>query len=257
MIRHLVYHSSALKDHALQLAQSLSIQAVERDQQNDPDEIVLFLDDSGIGLGTYRKQKRYSTVMVDFTTGKSRHRRVFGNNKDSDLITAIGSSNSTILDATAGLGQDSFILASLGCSVTLCERNPIIRTLLQDGLRRGTACPETAAVIANMTLLPTDALLVLSQLADSRLTEKQPDVIYLDPMYPERSKSALVKKEMRWLRSCVGDDLDAAAVLERALPVAKNRVVVKRMKSAPFLGAREPTFAVTGKTVRFDIYHSN
>lgn len=255
MIRQLVYHSSAHKDHALQLAHSLSIQAVELQQLSDPDEIVLFLDDTGIGLGTYRKQKRFSTVMVDFTTGKSRHRRIFGNNKDSDLVAAIGSSTCTILDATAGLGQDSYILASLGCSVTLCERNPIIRTLLQDGLRRGTACPETAGVIANMTLLPTDALLVLSQLADSRLTDKQPDVIYLDPMYPERNKSALVKKEMRWLRSCVGDDLDAAAVLEHALPVAKNRVVVKRMKNAPLLGNQEPSCSVAGKTVRFDIYH--
>lgn len=55
-----------------------------------------------------------------------------------------------------------------------------------------------------------------------------PDVVYLDPMYPHRQKSALVKKEMRVFQSLVGNDDDADSLLIPAMTIAKRRVVVKR-----------------------------
>jgi len=86
--------------------------------------------------------------------------------------------------------------------------------------------------------------------------QQQPavDVVYLDPMFPPRDKSALVKKEMRAFHDVVGSDDDADALLAPALKLAQKRVVVKRPGYAGFLAGVAPTMAVTGKNNRFDVY---
>jgi 16S rRNA (guanine1516-N2)-methyltransferase len=86
------------------------------------------------------------------------------------------------------------------------------------------------------------------------LQAEKPDVIFLDPMYPHREKSALVKKEMRFIRLLAGDDQDSAALLKAALAKAKQRVVVKRPKLAPPLSGPEPSFTISSKKNRFDVY---
>ena len=91
---------------------------------------------------------------------------------------------------------------------------------------------------------------ILAQLADS----ERPDVVYLDPMFPERTKHALVKKEMRLFRDVVGDDMDADALMELALEVARKRVVVKRPRKADSVAGRKPGYQLLGKSSRFDVY---
>jgi 16S rRNA (guanine1516-N2)-methyltransferase len=81
-----------------------------------------------------------------------------------------------------------------------------------------------------------------------------PQVIYLDPMFPHRDKSALVKKEMRLFRPLVGDDDDAPALLQAALALATHRVVVKRSRKAPVIAGEQPGYVLEGKSSRFDIY---
>lgn len=164
-----------------------------------------------------------------------------------------------VLDATAGLGRDAFILASLGCKVLMIERCRPLAQLLADALRRGKQCAEIAPYINNMSLLAADARHII---ADKSIIIHRPDVVYLDPMFPEIKKSAKVKIEMQILRELViahatnknniAIEYENMFVIARKL--ANKRVVVKRHKTSPRLIAEEPSFTLTGRTVRFDVY---
>ena len=193
-------------------------------------------------------------VFVDFITGAVAFRRKHGGGRKQDLGRAVGLKGNrcpTVIDATGGLARDAFILASLGCRVTLIERSPVIAALVNDGLKRAIADQEAAAIINDrLRLLVGDSCDLLQKIPG----DQRPEVIYLDPMYPHRSKSALVKKEMRILRLLVGDDPDAPSLLEAALTCARERVVVKRPIKAEPISGPAPDMAITGKTSRFDVY---
>lgn len=185
---------------------------------------------------------RQKPLYVDFLHGKLAHRRKYGGGKSQLIAKAVGTKKGLrVLDATTGLGEDAFVLACLGCEMTLLERSPIIAALLEDGLRRADL---------KMELTVTDAISYMKKLPK----ENKPDVVYLDPMYPARTKSALVKKEMRILRQIVGEDLDASELLQIALQTARKRVVVKRPRLAPQISGPKPDLVFKGKSSRFDVY---
>jgi len=191
-------------------------------------------------------------VRVDFVEGAVAHRRLFGGGSGQMIAKAVGVQPGVrprVLDATAGLGRDAFVLASLGCSVTLIERQPLIAALLEDGLARAALDRDVAPIAAQMQLLNGNAIELMRAWQG-----EPPQVIYLDPMFPHRDKSALVKKEMRLFRPFVGDDLDAPALLEAALNLASHRVVVKRPRKAPLIEGAKPGYALEGKSSRYDIY---
>lgn len=192
-------------------------------------------------------------VFVDFTGGAVEYRRKHGGGRKQPLARAVGIKGTvapTVFDATAGLGKDAFVMACLGSRVHLFERSPVIGALLEDGLNRAMADPGIGDLVGTrMTLTIGDS----KQLIQSMSREK-PEVVYLDPMYPHRTKSALVKKEMRLLRAIVGDDPDAPELLQNALKHAQKRVVVKRPKSAPTITGPAPSIQVASKNSRFDVY---
>ncbi|MCC4263444.1 class I SAM-dependent methyltransferase [Oceanimonas baumannii] len=189
-------------------------------------------------------------VYVDFVAGAAAHRRKFGGGRGQTIAKAVGlkhGHNPSVVDGTAGLGRDAFVLASLGCIVTLCERHPVVHALLKDGLRRAAADAEIGPwVRERLQLLPFGH--TLGDIA------RQPDVVYLDPMFPHKKKTALVKKEMRVFHSLVGADEDADALLAPALELARARVVVKRPDYAGFLDEEPPSAQITSKNNRFDLY---
>lgn len=150
-----------------------------------------------------------------------------------------------VIDATAGLGRDSFLLAVLGCSVTMIERHPVVSALLEDGLMRyqQSGDPDVAG---RLRFHHQDFT------AESGLDPVK--VVYLDPMFPQREKSALVKKEMQIFKTMVGADTDSAALLPVAKTLAKERVVVKRPAKAEFLDGASPTYSLSGRSSRFDVY---
>lgn len=193
-------------------------------------------------------------VSADFGSAAMRHRRRGGQNEL--LGRAVGASASrqpAILDATAGLGRDGFVLADMGCSVTLCEREPVIAALLQWGLTAAAASEDAwlARVARRMALRTGDARDVFADRAVPA------EVIYLDPMFPPRDKSAAVKKEMALLQLLLDSDTaphEAADLLAWALGQDVARVVVKRpTRAAPVAGAA-PSHHIAGKAVRFDVY---
>ncbi len=196
-------------------------------------------------------------MFVDFAAGAVAHRYRFGGGRNQPLARAVGlkgGATPTVMDATAGLGRDAFVLASLGCTVRLVERVPIIAVLLRDGLQRAARAPDIGPLVAErLHLVVADGRDYLRGLAE----HQQPDVVYLDPMYPHRHKTALVKKEMRVLRQWVGDDPDAPELLAAALCCARRRVVVKRPRHAPVVAGPPPGFQVVAPNTRFDIYPIN
>jgi len=192
-------------------------------------------------------------VYVDFVSGKAAHRRRFGGGRGQPLAKAVGLKKGVtprVLDGTAGLGRDAFVLAALGCEVILVERSSIIAALLSDGLQRAIGHPEVEAIARRMQWVHADAIAYLRSLSGAQ----RPDVVYLDPMYPHRDKSALVKKEMRLFREIVGDDPDTAELLAAARYCAIARVVVKRPARAEFLGGQPPSFSINSPNTRYDIY---
>jgi len=161
-----------------------------------------------------------------------------------------------IIDMTAGLGRDAAVLALLGCHVAAIERHPVVFALLEDGLRRAREADTTSTLTERLTLIRADACDYLDELAGVAL----PDVIYLDPMFPERTQSALAKKEMRLLSRLLGREEDAGRLLDAALRSGCHRVVVKRPLHAPHLATsfvRVPPLEFRGRSARFDAYFSH
>ena len=169
-----------------------------------------------------------------------------------DIIKAIGIKGNLIkpkvLDTTAGQGRDSFILASLGCNITLLERNKVIYLLLKNAIENAKNNDELKNIVKNMTIINQDSVKFLENNNDFF------DVIYLDPMFPKSKKSRLVKKDMQIFREIVGNDLDSSKILESALKSNTKRVVVKRMNKSDFLDNKKPNFSIKGTSIRFDVY---
>lgn len=191
-------------------------------------------------------------VRVDFLEGAVAHRRQHGGGTGQMIAKAVGIQSGVrpvVLDATAGLGRDAFLLAQLGCRVTLIERHPLIGALLADGLGRALLDGEVGPIIERMDLRLGNAIELIRD-----WSAEPPQVIYLDPMFPHREKTSLVKKEMRVFRPLVGDDDDAAQLLEAALALATHRVVVKRPRKAPSVSGTAPGYVLEGKSSRYDIY---
>ena len=191
-------------------------------------------------------------IFVDFLSGTSGYRRLHTCTVRQPLARAVGIKQGfrpSIVDGTAGLGQDGFVLSCLGCNVTMIERSPVLGALLSDGLERALQDRIVGKIVKDrITLIVADTITVLETLTP------RPYTVYLDPMYPRRTKSALNKKEMRIIRTLVGDDQDSSSLLECALKSAENRVVVKRPKEAPPLAGLSPSHEILMKNSRFDVY---
>ena len=208
------------------------------------------------GLALCSATESFGPISCEFASGRLQHRYHFGGGLGQGIARAVGfkpGGEPRVVDLTAGLGEDAFVLAGLGARVVMVERHPVVAALLEDGLRRGSQLAQDTAIgaaIGRMELVHCEA----RQWLEGCVEVARPDVVYLDPMFPERNKRAQVRKEMQALQQIVGGDADADALLEPALAVARYRVVVKRSRQAPPLGGRPPVFTVAGRSTRFDVY---
>ena len=212
----------------------------------------LLYSDQGLALAN-ADLPRVQPVGVDFLQGATAHRRLYGGGRGQALAKACGLKpgiSPRILDATLGLAGDAFVLACLGCEVLGIERHPWVLALTQDAQERAQPDAELSEILARLQLKSGDATQNLAELSASF----QPQVIYLDPMFPHTKKQAQVKKEMQFFRDLVGQDLDADLLLDQALALASHRVVVKRPRKSPPLAGHQPSLVLEGKANRFDIY---
>ena len=190
-------------------------------------------------------------MYVEFIKKAAGYRRRLG--KKELLLRAIGFNKNnplTVLDVTGRLGKDAFLMASHGCRVDIIERNPIVAALLEDGLQRAQKHPDTRDIAERIQLRQMDSIHFLNDPDIQKLC----DVIYLDPMFPGRTKSAKVKKEMQLLQKLIGREEDTVELFTAALNSSGKRVVVKRPMSAKPLAGPAPSHSINGKTTRFDVY---
>lgn len=195
-----------------------------------------------------------TAIHVDFVEGALGHRQQFGGGRGQAIARAIGlrhGKTPSILDVTAGLARDAWILAGLGCRVTLVERSAVLAALINDGITRARHDSLGTQILEdNFRLVQRDSVAFMQELDEAA----RPDVIYIDPMYPERKKSALVKKDMQILQRLLGKDDNAEALLTAALACARKRVVVKRPAHAETVGTIAPSTSISSKKTRYDIY---
>tara|TARA_R100001591_G_scaffold63702_1_gene73499 strand:+ start:138869 stop:139624 length:756 start_codon:yes stop_codon:yes gene_type:complete len=245
-IHSLAVTNAELDDKAVLLADGLGLPVAPLDIQSAQ----LVLSPSRLEL---RVPEIGGPIFIDFTAGKYQHRRQFGGGRGQPLAKAVGLKKGAtpyIIDATAGFGRDAFVLASLGCRVTLIEQNPVMAALLADALQRAMDDKAVTEIISRMQLHQGNAIDYLAGLSDT----DRPDVVYLDPMYPSRDKSALVKKEMQLLHQLVGPDSNSSELLTVSRDVALKRVAVKRPKGAEFFANQQPHVSIESKNTRYDIY---
>ncbi|MGN1015108.1 MAG: class I SAM-dependent methyltransferase [Butyricicoccus sp.] len=155
-------------------------------------------------------------------------------------------STPTAVDATAGLGEDALLLAAAGFSVKLYEYDPVIAALLRDALRRAAELPELTDIVGRMELFEADSLTALPQLSAA------PDVILLDPMFPARQKSALIKKKFQLLQQLERPCADETELMNAAIAAHPRKIVIKRPLKGPYLAGRKPSYSLTGKAIRYD-----
>ncbi|MEO8402156.1 MAG: class I SAM-dependent methyltransferase [Gammaproteobacteria bacterium] len=202
-------------------------------------------------LGLRKTAEKSLPLFIDFLSGKLAYRRQHLSIRREALARALGlkmNRNPLIVDATAGLAQDGFVLAALGFDIQLIERSPIVYALVNDGIQRALKNPDINPIVSRMHLIQGNAITLLKEMTT------QPDIVYLDPMFPERKKTALAKIAMRIFHDIVGDDEDADSLLETALACATERVVVKRPRLAAELAGLKPSYSLSGSSSRFDIY---
>lgn len=222
--------------------------------------LILRCDDEGLSL-VQAGRSAATPTRVDFQAGKLRY-RLDTSKRTEGLLKAVGLDRYDlpirVLDATAGMGSDAYILAASGCEITLLEKSPVMAALLADGLQRARtgSDPRVAGHVGRMSLVHADASDYLDDLAGS---SEVPDVVCLDPMFPPRRKSARVKKDMALMQELLPPNEDIDSLLAAALRVARKRVVLKRPgrgragkgEAAP--GPR-PDFVVPGKACHFQVY---
>jgi 16S rRNA (guanine1516-N2)-methyltransferase len=244
------------------LAAELGLKSIENNaaasMKNSEAGFAFWADANGLALGKIAAGIEAAT-RVDFTHATLQYRlRTSGKRQGLGKAVGLDKIRSDrqlhVLDATAGLGRDALLLAHLGCRVTLLEQSPLIHALLDEGChqarQRGDA--QLCATLARMTLQHADARQWLDAVQQGR--HEQPDVVYLDPMFPVRNKSAKVKKDIALLHELLGAEQDLPSLLRAAQTVAKYRVVLKRPEGKLPVELPEPAFVVAGKTASFAVY---
>jgi 16S rRNA (guanine1516-N2)-methyltransferase len=254
------------RDPAEALATTLNLPIAKKFR--DPHDLHLTVADDPTG---HRLELRVHTADHPLAGGKGvaaqltklDTRSAAGRSLKSPLARAAGlkrGQRPDVFDATAGLGEDAWLLAAAGCRVTACERHPLVHALLADGLRRAAAADPDAA--ARLTLLPpadaADVLACFSPPAQNAQAAHPHEVVLLDPMFPGHAdRKTAERKAMRVLRWLIGHDQDADRLLHAALAAATRRVAVKRPGHAPPLAGLAPPHQAAGRGFRYDVYPVN
>ena len=247
--------NQAITNRAKKYADFLNTEIIDDiiDNIKNKYEFILRVEENNLYL-QYLPNSNFKFIQIDFNDKKLLYRLKFGGRYKEDIAKAckVKTNNlPTILDTTAGFGVDAFILASLGCEITLLEREPVIYLMLQNALQCAQHNFTQKNIAKKINLLNFDSITYLRENIDA----KKFSVIYIDNMFPPRPKSAKIKKEMYILQMLLQNKEDDTNILfDYALRCAQNRVVIKRPKFAPFINQQQPDITFSGKSCRYDVY---
>ena len=229
------------RDAARALSERLGLPMTEMPAADAP---ALVLDGGGLSL-----RRGALSVRGDFAQMLPRAREQ--NLRGELLVRAVkgrgGDRSLFVVDATAGLGEDAFLLAAAGHTVRLFEQNPVIAAMLHDALVRASEAPALSEIVGRMTLTEGDSV------AGLRTLDRAPDAVVLDPMFPERKKSGLIGKKLQLLQVLERPCADEEALLQAAIDAGPAKIIIKRPLKGPFLAQRKPSYSLTGKAIRYDV----
>ena len=209
------------------------------------DGLSLVYDTDGLTLSGYGLFYRcdFEALLKRVTGGHIQHEMLL-------RVAKTKTENPTAIDATAGMGEDSFLLAAAGYNVTLFEKDPVIAALLADGLRRAAENPQLLGITGRMTLIEGDSTEHLSEHTGAEL-------IYLDPMFPARRKSGLVNKKLQLIQHLEQPCVDEKSLFDAAIAAKPHKIIIKRPLKGEFLAGVKPQYSVKGKAIRYDCFVLN
>ena len=205
--------------------------------------LTVLFDSSGVSLSGFglSYQGDFENMLHRVTNGRLQHEMLAKAVKtDQENLKAI--------DATAGMGEDSLLLAACGYQVTLYEQNPVIAILLKDALRRAKKNTVLKDIVSRMQLVEGDSIEHLNKRLDPV------DVIYLDPMFPGRQKSGLINKKLQLIQKLEPPCSKETALFDAAMAAQPSKIIVKRPLKSPYLDERVPSYSLKGKAIRYDCY---
>lgn len=206
------------------------------------EELTLLIDGSGVSLCGYGLSYRgdfAESMLRRVTDGRLEHEMLVHTAKTKE-------EHPRAVDATAGMGEDSFLLAAAGFEVTLYEQDPVIAALLRDALRRAKKHPVLGPIAARMHFIEGDSVSLMRELPPS------PDVVYLDPMFPERQKSGLINKKLQLIQKLEHPCTEEEPLLAAALALHPKKIIIKRPLKGAVLAGRAPDYSIKGKAIRYD-----
>ena len=234
------YSEENFREKAEKLAKKLNIEVKEEISEN---ELALLYDERGLTLTD-------GTLEVRGDFAENRNRLSENNLRQEFLVKAVKSKNMgenpLVVDATAGLGEDSILLSASGFRVVMFEYNPVICALLEDAMDRAREIEGLREIVERMTLIEGDSTEKMSEISE------RPEAVFLDPMFPERKKSGLVKKKFQLLQRLEKPATDERKMYEEALKLRPKKIVVKRPLKGPNLEGTKPSFTIKGKAIRYD-----
>lgn len=191
-------------------------------------------------------------IKVDFLSKQNNYRCVNFKKKNEALYKALGIKANyfpSVVDATAGFGKDAFLISFWGCYVMMIERHPVVAALLKDGLQRAYENKNIGCWLKKrLHFIFYDSFKMLE------IPIFQPDIVYLDPMYPINKKKLLPKKNMQFLRKIIKNNSNYKELLNISRKFARKRIIVKRPIYAKPLSNEKFEFSIKNKNHRFDIY---
>ena len=205
------------------------------------DELTLTVDENGVSLTGYGLSVRgdFTQMLYRISNGRLYH----------EMLVKMAKSKSehpVAVDATAGMGEDALLLAAAGYEVILFEQDAVIAALLRDTLERGSHHPALRDIIGRMKLIEGDSIKLLPT------SVRDPDVVYLDPMFPERRKSGLINKKLQLFQKLEQPCMREEELLDAALSVHPKKIIIKRPLKGAYLAGRKPGYSVKGKAIRYD-----
>ncbi len=255
----MIYAKSAAGDaarsEAARLAERIGAKLTEDEQtaqEHRRSGLLLIYDADGVSLASGELMMR-----GDMTSMLPRLKQ--SNLEREMLIKAArirGLTHPRLLDATAGMGEDSLLLAAAGFEVTMYEYDAVIAALLRDALQRAAALPEMGPIVDRMHLIEGDSIAAMREIKIVKASgddSVSPDVILLDPMFPARSKSALIKKKFQLLQQLELPCTNEKELLDAALSASPRKIVIKRPLKGAYLAGVRPQYSFAGKAIRYDV----
>ena len=230
------------KDLAESVARRVGVPLSEKTADGKANGLTVLIDASGVSLVGYGMTYRgdFERMLPRITEGRLQHEMLVHVSKTKE-------ENPIAIDATAGMGEDSLLLAAAGYNVTLFEQDPVIAALLKDAMRRAKKNPILAGVVGRMKLVEGDSIAIMPTLPEA-------DLIYLDPMFPERQKSGLIGKKLQLIQHLEVPCSDEEALFDAAVSSNPGKIIIKRPLKGAYLAGHEPQYSVKGKAIRYDCF---